>query len=295
MMLHHPRAEILKLSTAARALIVLLAALGLLHAAAPAAAQSRAAQSEEQLLNWYYGAVFGTGVYRTGDRTVSVLQIPFSHQFQPRTDEQYGFKLNVPVSFGFYDFHFDELLDGRTPHSVGTVSVFPGIEFDIPIADNWVVGPYANAGRGWEISGPESAWIYAAGVKSRISHSIGNDSVLSLGNQLTLSGYRPDGGPNQPLGLFVAGLNLEMPTDLRLWDHPMRVSYHLIYYYYFSRLPYPLSDNINNKISEEGEIGISLSTPKPISTKLFDLDRVGLAFRVGSGIEAVRLFFTLPY
>jgi hypothetical protein len=295
MTLHHPRAEILKVSTAARALIVVLAALGLLDAASPAAAQTRAAQSEEQLLNWYYGAVFGTGVYRTGDRTVSVLQIPFSHEFQPRTGEQYGLKLNVPVSFGFYDFRFDELLDGQTPHSVSTVSVFPGIEFGIPVADNWLLTPYANAGRGWELSGSDSAWIYAAGVKSRLSHSIGSDSVLSLGNQLTFSGYRPDGAPNQPLGLFVVGLNLEIPTNLELWDHPTRVGYHLIYYYYFSRLPYPRSDNVNNKISEEGEIGISLYAPKPISMKLFDLDRVGLAFRVGGGIQAVRLFFSLPY
>jgi hypothetical protein len=260
-----------------------------------AQAQTRSAQSEQQLLNWYYGAVFGTGVYRSGDRTVSVVQIPFGHEFQPRTDEQYGIKLTVPVSFGFYDFEFDELLNGQTPRSVSTVSVFPGIELSFKAADNWLLTPYANAGKGWEISGSQEAWIYAVGIKSRVWHSIGSDSELSLGNQLTLSGYRPEGQANQPLGLFVAGLNLETPIGWQPWGHPTRIGYHLIYYYYFSRLAYPLSDNLNNKISEEGEIGISLSTPKPLSLALFDLDRIGLAFRVGSGLQAVRLFFSLPY
>jgi len=29
--------------------------------------------------------------------------------------------------------------------------------------------------------------------------------------------------------------------------------------------------------------------------RLFDLDRIGLAFQAGGGVQAVRLFFSLPY
>ena len=54
-------------------------------AVAPALAQTaQQTSSQDQLINWYYAAVFGTGVYRSGDRTVSVLQIPFSHDLQAR-------------------------------------------------------------------------------------------------------------------------------------------------------------------------------------------------------------------
>jgi hypothetical protein len=260
-----------------------------------ALAQSRQATSENQLIDWYYAAVFGTGVYKSGDRTVSVLQIPFSHSLQAREDEQYGIKLTLPVSFGFYDFRFNELLDGDTPHSVSTASVFPGIEFDIPVTSNWTVKPYTNVGYAWELAGPNWAWIYDLGVKSLVGLPIGHDSQISLGNQLTLSGYKPSTGAYQPLGVFVAGLNLEIPTQLQFYDQNVRIGYHLIYYYYFSRLKYAISENINNKISEQGEFAISLSTPKPVDFKLFDLDRIGLAFRAGGGVQAVRLFFNLPY
>ncbi len=265
-------------------------------AGVPALAQTKQqATSEEQLINWYYAAVFGTGVYRSGDRTVSVLQIPFSHDFQVRGHDDWGIKLTVPVSFGFYDFHFDQLADGTVPHTVSTASVFPGVELDVPVTDNWIVKPYVNVGRAWEISGPEEATIYGVGLKSRFTLPIGRDSEISLGNQLTLAGYRPDGEANQPLSVFVAGLNLEVPTGVKLLDREARAGFHVIYYHYFKRLLYPHFDDTKNSIREETEIGFSLATKTPISFDLFDMDRVGLAFSFGGGIEAVRLFFSLPY
>jgi hypothetical protein len=265
-------------------------------AGAPAVAQTtQQASSQDQLINWYYAAVFGTGVYRSGDRTVSVLQIPFSHDLQVRWHDELGIKLTVPVSFGFYDFRFDQLVNGAVPHTVSTASVFPGVELDVPVTDKWIVKPYLSVGRAWEISGTQEATIYGTGLKSRYTVPIGKDSDISLGNQLTLSGYRPDGQANQPLSVFVAGLNLEVPTGVMVLDREARAGFHLIYYHYFKRLLFPHIDNTQNSVLEEGEIGFSLATRVPISFELFDLDRVGIAFRFGGGIQAVRLFFSLPY
>jgi hypothetical protein len=260
-----------------------------------AAQQTRQATNEQQLVNWYYSAVFGTGVYKAGDRVVSVLQIPFSHDIQLRNKDEWGVKITAPLSFGFYDFEFDELFDGTVPHSVSTASVFPGIELDVPVTSNWIVKPYASAGYAWEISGTQEATIYGAGLKSVVTLPIGRNSELSLGNQLTMSGYKPAGGVNQPMGVFVAGLNLEIPTGYELFGHPAKIGYHLIYYNYFTRLRFPTANNVENKISEQGEIAISLATTTPVSLRLFDLDRIGIAFRGGGGVEAVRIFFSLPY
>ena len=38
----------------------------------------RAVGDRQDLINWYYAATFGTGIYTAGDRSVSVLQLPFS-------------------------------------------------------------------------------------------------------------------------------------------------------------------------------------------------------------------------
>jgi hypothetical protein len=276
-------------------LILLLGTVGFVCMPGARAQTTRAASSEEQLINWYYSAVFGTGVYKSGDRVVSVLQIPFGHELKPPTDDQWGLKLVVPVSFGVYDFHFDQLLNGETPKSVGTLSIFPGVEAEVPVGSNWMVKPYANLGWGWDLSGGGGALLYAGGVKSLVWMPIGKDSRLSLGNQLTLSGYSPEGAANQPLGVFVAGLNLETPTQVTVSGRPIIVGGHLIYYYFFNRLRFPTNNDVENKISEQGEIAFSLSVRKALDFELFDLDRIGIGYQFGGGIQGVRLFFSLPY
>ena len=298
---HAVRCEIPNLSTKpnlAPSTLYLLIPLLACAAGVPlagAAQDSSLAGSEKQLIDWYYAAFFGTGVYRSGDRTVSVVQLPFSKALQPLAESRARVRLTLPISVGFYDFHFDELLGGRTPHSLSTVSVLPGVEVDMPVTHNRTLKPYGSVGKGWDTSGGGAAWIYAAGVKSRVSLPIGTGSELSFGNQLTLSGYKPAETSYQPLGLFVAGLNLSTPSSLRLSNRATSIDLHLIYYYYFNRLRFPASNNAQNKISEQGEFGVSVKTHTPFSLKLFDIDRIGVAFRIGGGTQGVRLFLNLPY
>jgi len=270
-------------------------ALWLMRATSVHAQTTSETQSEQNLLNWYYGAVFGTGVYTAGDRTVSILQIPFSQQLKPPSADEWGLRVVVPVSFGFYDFKFDQLLEGETPKSVGTVSIFPGLEAQIPVTSNWRLKPYANVGWGWDLSGGGGALIYAGGIKSLFALPVSRSVEVSLGNQLTLAGYSPEGASNQPLGVFVAGVNVETVTDMRLADRPLLFGTHLIYYYYFNRLRFPTADDPQNKISEQGQIAFSLSVKKAIDFSLFDLDRIALGYTFGGGVRGISLFFSLPY
>jgi hypothetical protein len=82
---------------------------------------------------------------------------------------------------------------------------------------------------------------------------------------------------------------------MKIADHAMSIDYHLLYYYYFTRLRYAIASNTENTVNEQGEVAISLHARDPFSMKLFDIDRVGIAFRMGGGITAVRLFMSLPY
>jgi hypothetical protein len=78
-------------------------------------------------------------------------------------------------------------------------------------------------------------------------------------------------------------------------DRPIIVGGHLIYYYYFKRLRFPTNNDVENKIEEQGEIAVSLSVKKAIDFSLFNLDRIGLGFTFGGGVQGISLFFSLPY
>ena len=212
-------------------LLVALAAV----AGLPAYGQTRAVQDRQDLINWYYAATFGTGVYTAGDRTVAAIQLPISRVLRPVGEGRYGLQLKIPVTLGFYNYTFDDSLSGEFPDQVSTVSVMPGLEWEMPLSRRWTLKPYFSAGLGQELSGRESALIYDFGIKSRFLLGEDKGVEFSLVNSLTAAGYRPRGGPAQPFGVLAIGLDLVIPTNRVLFGRDAFIGFTPIYYYWVFR------------------------------------------------------------
>jgi hypothetical protein len=264
-------------------------------AVSPAHGQTRAVQDQQDLINWYYSATFGTGVYTAGDRSVAVVQLPISWQLHPVSESTYGLKLKVPVTFGFYDYSFDDAFSGEFPEQVSTVSVMPGLEWEIPFSRRWTVKPYLSAGYGQELSGKESAIIYDFGVKSRYIFGEDKGVEFALVGALTVAGYRPRGGPREPFGVLALGIDLIIPTTQVLFDREVFIGLTPIYSKYFNRLRFAEFNDVDNRLREQFEIDISIMSRRPWTLKYFDVDRVGLAFRSSEDVFGVSLFTSLPF
>ena len=81
-----------------------LAAIASLVVLSSARAQSqpRTVRNPQELINWYYAATFGTGIYTAGDRSVSVLQLPFSRALKTVAEDGTGLRFKVSTTLGFY-------------------------------------------------------------------------------------------------------------------------------------------------------------------------------------------------
>jgi hypothetical protein len=104
-----------------------------LLAAPPALAQQaqpRFVQQREELVNWYYAATFGTGIYTSGDRTVAVLQLPLSYTLREPEEDRWGLRITLPVSVGFYDYDFNDIFNEGLPERLGTLSFVRPTEAD---------------------------------------------------------------------------------------------------------------------------------------------------------------------
>ncbi|MGD2139833.1 MAG: hypothetical protein PVH25_05520 [Burkholderiales bacterium] len=258
-------------------------------------AQTRTVEDDQELLNWYYAATYGTGIYSAGDRTVVVLQAPFSFSLRESSEDQWGLRITLPISLGFYDFDLGEVVDNGLPSRVSTVSVVPGLEFEKRVTPRWLLRPYASTGYGWELGGDESAWIYDVGVRSRYELWVHRETVFSLLNWLSLAGYTPSGGAHQPLGLFAIGVDMEVPTNATLFGRRVAVSIAPIYYYYFAKLDFAIVDDPDNKLNEQSEIAISVVPEQPFRVLDIDVNRVGIAFRVTQDLTGFRIFTSLPF
>ncbi len=258
-------------------------------------AQTRTVEDDQDLINWYYAATFGTGIYTAGDRTVGVLKIPVSRTLRDGDDDQWGLRLILPVTFGFYDFSFDTVIEDGLPDRINTFSFVPGLEFEKRIVPRWLLKPYASVGAGWELGGEESAVIYDVGLRSRFRMGEHRETVLSLVNWLSLAGFYPSGGHHEPLGMLAIGVDVEVPFGGTLFGRSFVLSILPIYYYYFRRLRFAEFDDPDNKIHEEGELAISVLAKQPFTVLGMNVDRVGVAVRYNPDVKGFRIFTTLPF
>lgn len=258
-------------------------------------AQTRTVEDDQDLINWYYAATFGTGIYTAGDRTVGVLKIPVSRTLRESSDDQWGLRLILPVTIGVYDFSFDSVVEDGLPDRLNTLSFVPGLEFEKRIVPRWLLRPYVTAGMGWELDGDESAVIYDVGARSRFRLGTHRETVFSLVNWLSMAGFIPSGGQHEPLGMFAIGVDIEVPFRGTLFGRAVVLSIVPVYYYYFRRLRFPEFDDPDNKIHEEGELAFSVLAKQPFKVLGINVDRVGVALRYGDDVSGIRIFTTLPF
>jgi len=258
-------------------------------------AQTRTVEDDQDLINWYYAATYGTGIYTAGDRTVGVLKIPLSRTLRESSDEQWGVRLLLPVTLGFYDFNFDSIVEDGLPDRIGTLSFVPGVEFEKYVLPRWLLKPYVTAGMGWELDGDESAVIYDAGLRSRFRLGQHRETVFSLVNWLSLAGYYPSGGQNEPLGMFAIGVDIEVPFAGTMFGRSVVLSVLPVYYYYFSRLRFAEFNDPDNKLHEQGELAFSVLAKQPFKVLGINVDRIGVAIRYNADVQGFRIFTSLPF
>lgn len=261
------------------------------------AQQAKAAERPEELIDWYYSAALGTGFYQSGDRSVTVLQLPLAYRLPAASDAATVFTLKLPVSLGFYDLDLGNIAGGDLPERVSTLSVLPGIEARVRLGPGFVATPFAFVGYGRETDGRDSAVLYNIGLKMRWNAPA--RSRFNVGVALNHAAYRTPGGPTRPLTQLAVGLDTAFPTNGHIDGVPADLGLHLIHYRYLTPLDYPRADDLSNDLRGEFEFAVSIGTREPVKLKLFDrhvldFNMVGVAFRLGE-VQAIRLFFSLPY
>ncbi len=258
-------------------------------------AQPRFVQDRGELVNWYYAATFGTGVYTSGDRTVAVLQLPLSYTLREPEENHWGLRVTLPVTIGFYDYDFNDIFNQGLPDGLSTISFVPGLELEKQITSRWRLKPYVSAGVGSELGGGEYAWIYDVGLRSRFVLGEDKGVEFALVNRLSLAGYAVHNGSSEPLGYLAVGLDIVVPTHAEVFERPIIFSITPAYYHYFQHLRFAEFSDTDNSIGEEFEFAISVLTRRPFSIVGIEVDRIGIAVRSGEGVTGYRLFTSLPF
>jgi hypothetical protein len=248
-------------------------------------------------IDWYYGAAFGTGVYRVGDKTAAVFRIPLSYTLRPVEGKRWGVRLLFPVTFGLYDFGLSRVFRRDLVNKIGTVSVLPGAEFQVPVREDWLLKPFAQFGAGKELSSGGGALIYAVGLRSRTLWRR-ERTEFTLGGELKHAGYRTNANFVSSLSRVGLGGDLVVPMNKTLKGYPLNLGMQMIYYRYFNdfdSLAPDLTGARNQEIRDELEVGFMVGTYKPLKVMGLELERLGLGFTFGEDLRGVKLLTGFPF
>jgi len=282
-----------RLRVAALAAALFLLPAGATAQAFPQAVAQQRAARPDQLFNWYYAAAYGTGAYKIGEESVGVLRAPFAYRYREATEDQWGIRFTIPVSAALAEFDLTDFQLGRP--TVAGLSVLPGVELEIPLARDWMLKPFANAGVGWEFQRDGSALIFSLGSSLLHKRTLDNGWLAALGGKLTFAGYSA-GGEQSRLAALSGGGDIAFPLDMEIAGQQALLGVQLIGTVYFNRLEFLLPGSPEKQVLAEAELALSLGVRKPIELLGVSIDRVGLGYRRGSdGLRGIRLVGSFPF
>ena len=251
-------------------------------------------RSEAELLNYAFGNYLGSGFYSSGGGEVFILHIPLATTLRPMTDDEAGWIIKYPVTFGIANIGGGEIAEGEIPDldDVGTISVVPGIEYLYPILPNWYLVPFLDLGIARDLVNETSIRVFGTGMKSIVEFDFGDNS-LTLGNRFLFADQESfDHGSHSNFSVFETGLDYKIPTPLSINGSVINLSFYFINYYYLDDLV--LVDFLDDRISLESknEIGFTVSLPE--HAWLPDDSRLGFGVQVTQDNELYRVVFGSP-
>jgi hypothetical protein len=145
------------------------------------------------------------------------------------------------------------------------------------------------ADRAWrvaEVHGDASAWIYWAGLKSRLRFPGGGAKSWALVNSLTYVGYSTDAREDSKTVPLFTAFEFDRPLAAKkLGNEQVVLHWHVGYTSYLNDLElFPAASDFEHlELEDEWELGIAFSTgSEPLRLWRLKWDRVGLVYRFSS-------------
>jgi len=238
-------------------------------------------------IHWAYAAFYGTGRYSV-DATTDVYTLGFTPgwrireaDFNEDAQRTAGIEFRLPIAIGVHDLEGAASLQDADLGNVGSVSVVPGVEIEIPMNRRWTLKPLVYAGYGAQTRSSDSAWIYWAGAKSKLDFTAGKTN-WSLLNFLTYVGFSGDADQRGEFLSLTTGFEFQRELKRRrLGKEPVILHWHIAHTGHLNELDFGLTGSIDRlDIPREWDIGVAFSKrDNRLSFWRLSWDRIGIAAR----------------
>jgi hypothetical protein len=272
----------------------LFVSLCLLLAVRPGVAQTtRSLPEVENLVNYAYGNLFGTGIYSLEGRTVGILQFPIGFELREAEKNRFGMRFELPIAIGIQDYHFDSIPEFDVDN-LATLSVLPGVRFSFLVKQRWSLDPSVYLGYGRDVTNHIGSVIYGAGLSSKYKFDLVKPR-LTLGTNVIANGYTPQQGESRFITRFGLGLDALFPTGMTIADRNLLVGTFGVAYLFLNELEVKSPTDVPIKVRNEYEIGIAVAGDPAFKLLGFKFERMGLSYRFSEHTNAILLNGKFPF
>ena len=268
--------------------VLFLLFVSLLFGSGSVQAQSSVRDIQDEPLHWAFASLMGTGWYRVdGSQRTFIYQHTFRQTLRESSlspggdDRTIGINIRYDGTIGIHSI--GDLLDFPEADDFSTLSFSPGIEFDIPINEDWYLRPFANVGGGTALDADVWAWLFYGGVKSR--YFFDKEKQWALLNGLYYAGFDPNEGRSQDMTGLFTGVEYTHPLSrLPGYGHPVNMHWQLGYDYFVDSAQFGLGEDGVQPLESAWQLGLSISrSDRPFRIWFVEFDRLGLTYSIGEG------------
>jgi len=260
----------------------------------PVMAQNGDEEIQVGNLHFSFANYLGSGIYSVEDRTVQVYHFPTTFDLVSPERRDWGMSIQVPVTLGFYDFRAEDILVVGLPDRVSTISVVPSLMVPFYVSERWVLTPNVDFGAAKEFDQGELVWVLGVGMQADAVYPMKGYELRPLLRALWAQHTGPVREIGDDLGRFEAGLEGRFPLGFYIFGQSANLGVFGKYYSYMTELEFVTPDGIPIDFTNQWEFGATLGTKTPLRFLGIKLPRVGLSYRFGENVGAVRIILGKP-
>jgi len=222
----------------------------------------------------------------------AVYRIPISYRLRSLDDHPWGLRLTFPVSFGSYRIEalneVDEFIE-----DLQSVSIIPGVEFELSAGPRWVLKPFAEVGIGTDSNGGGSDVLWGTGLRA-IGTYRPKTTHLTVGSAAIYKEPATSRGSFDSYSKLEAGLDGQWPLGFSLGRRRASGGIFGITRRYFDLDVQRLGED-RLEVEQSYEVGLSFATDPAIRVVGIDFPWVGLGYAFGEVFGGVRLYLSFPF
>ena len=264
--------------------------LALLLACGTASAAEPLTREEQAVINFGFATQLGSGIYSVSGRTLQVYRLPFGYTLPADDDARVRVRLTLPLTIGIADFKPIDVLESGLPEGLDTLSFVPGFEVRVVMSERWQLEPFIEAGIARDRTSELDQRVYAGGLRSR--YEFEQDATLWLLSQELLHVVVEQDGEHSRDDCTRLRFGMAARRSFSTVVGRRQPDY-LLYAVadVYTDTPAGPAEGDATGGGAQFELGVTFGTVEPIRVWRIPLPRVGLGYRFGDGLSAVRVVF----